>query len=1017
MDSKSWFGLFFLVLFSASLFMISQVSAVSCTTSQDCLDDFRVEGGLSCISNVCYSSYTFPCSSILSCSDGSVCVDGYCGCEVRTQCENIGFSEDYFCNSDNRCELFLPTADECTEKTVKEDCLENQYCDNGNCIDYCSSGCLGGLYCDVSSEPGKCVGWLVDENCSDNYCVDDGVCGCYYGETCDDEICLDNTKEPLSAFYVCNQLTEGKCSQLYFCSYNPYTKKCSYNINYINSDYVDINNYVDLLYIYNNYEIGSIFYETSCVECTQNDLSNCNNGGVCSEGGFCIECESNNDCSGTSDTPFCDIDINKCVECLSNFACEEKYCSFLSDNCLNGETCGADVCRDNQDDLVQWFEYCDSYGRDNLGCTNTGYPTIKLCNFDSYQMKCVTNNLWTGEGYTGGEFTEIQVNEDSTNVYFKVKDLYEVGIVEDFYEQYCISQNDCDYFCSSSNTCEANACGEECDTDEYCDLELGSCELRKTILEDCSSDKDCRVGLYCNEYDYCTIECSVDDECPAGFCSKDTDVEDSIGSCVECLSELDCEYGDCNTEGRCASVPTDGSAIKYSISSYLGSRKFNTLYSIGSYSFTRLLNPLNLPFIFSSEKKNNQLSVNTTLGSYNSFYLSNVPAMFITSVPKVNIESRGESYQNVLLNYSNALEFILGEYSETDDLVLKLTCSNDSANFGFSDGKNDYACVCGKGYFCEEGKPCACIVKSPDKEFYETKEEIFLTADVSVSSHSDYKWFFIEDVLSEEKELKIDFDYPWVYPIDLQATDKSSTSIQDNQTTNLFILDENPLCYWDDSNNAYWLYSSGTKHVREAISEGSQVCNPEGYTGTCCPKGEYCTDDGTCELSPLTQTSCSNYTLKEDCINDIYNYAILNPVLPEGSLGCSRPYYNITQKAWYNTECSCIWSYGFCFSSYDLSKSGTPQGTCTYNKTILAGDCSAGDSEYVYNLNAIWDGAANTRPSTCKSENNITELCSSGIIKLTFFTEIDFDIAVILIILVYSLFFIKKKSKNRVKKT
>ena len=575
---------------------------------------------------------------------------------------------------------------------------------------------------------------------------------------------------------------------------------------------------------------------------------------------------------------------------------------------------------------------------------------------------------------------------DPSLVIFNIGELYPYGFIEytGIYQTECVPQSICEYQCLE-NECVIS---------------------KKDLLESCTSDSECESGSC--PFGYCTMECENGASCPTlNYCFKE-DVTDEFGICAFCEDENDCSGDAPCINGRCESQETTGNEVTFTGSTYLGNGKNLLEYTL---SWSSPIVSTILPFLKINSSVDGK-NINVTLPFYQNFYIS-VPAYNITSLPKMKIEPKGNSFQNILLNYTNALKFQFNGAYENENFTFRFTCTNTSSDFGFSNGTANYSCVCGKGYFCEEGKPCACIIKDPEEEFYGPQDVINLSADVNPNPvGSIYNWYldgqFLVEGIFVDKEEGLSFVYPSIYPIKLQVIKSSE---EDNQTEDLIVLDGEPVCYITTDNEAIWLVSSDSSVSREVIGVDQQKCNPSGYPGTCCSVGQYCDlNDGICKDSPENRISCSNYTDEANCTIDPYNYAVLNPQLPEGSQGCSKPFYNVSENKWYNTECFCTWEGGVCLSNYNLSKDGNYQGTCSYDKVIVAGDCSEGDLEYIYNMNASWDGLGD-RPSTCINKDNIKAYCTGGIIKLPFFTWTSFVGAIIIILIVYSLFFRKKKVK------
>ncbi len=251
-----------------------------------------------------------------------------------------------------------------------------------------------------------------------------------------------------------------------------------------------------------------------------------------------------------------------------------------------------------------------------------------------------------------------------------------------------------------------------------------------------------------------------------------------------------------------------------------------------------------------------------------------------------------------------------------------------------------------------------------------------------------------------------------------------------------------PQCFAEDE-TSYWKYwdaVSGTL-VTEQITDGAENCyKPTGQPTTCCPnnKGECNIISGICQglTHPLycegynaeryggdlnkAETACNNFHI------ETAKRSVDKMAGKDDYCGSTQSRYDSsTGKTcwWLITNCRCQWDDidDVCEPAFSTSSSscltGPPSsdiGTCTFETVSHTGDCNAGSDIETYTWDAIWDGAPEDKPVECVSETR--NFACEQIIKMPFFTSMNFIITLVIMTLIYTILIIKNKIIRRHKK-
>ncbi|MEK6675879.1 MAG: hypothetical protein AABZ47_09530, partial [Planctomycetota bacterium] len=470
------------------------------------------------------------CNDNNTCTSSDVCVSGVCLGTPIAGCEPCSTAAE--CNDGNPC-----TDDSCHPAGVCLHVNNTASCNDGlfcTAIDVCSAGacvgtgdpCTGGLLCDENTN--ACVECLLNADCDDaNVCTNDacisGVCQ-YTNNTfsCDDglfcttsDICGGGTcvgsGSPCSGAQLCNETTDACVDCI------------------VDADCED----------------GNVCTTDACVggtcQVTNNTLP-CNDGLFCTASDTC----SGGVCVGTGfpcGVQFCSEKLGACVDCLT------------SANCNDGNFCTSDTCNVGACVFTNNTLPCD----DGLFCTDTDVCSGGACAGSG--DPCL-GGLLCDE--TANACVDCLNNADCDDVNPCTDDICTLGVCSNPNNMLPCSDG---LFCTLTDDCSGGVCvgsGDPC-PGQLCNEITNACVDCLTNA-DCNdgnpcTDDICLVGacttvnnsVSCNDGMFCTLLDTCSDgvcvgagtPCPGQLCNESTD------TCVDCLTNADCDDANLCTDDSC----------------------------------------------------------------------------------------------------------------------------------------------------------------------------------------------------------------------------------------------------------------------------------------------------------------------------------------------------------------------------------------------------------------------------------------------------------------------------------
>ncbi len=518
---------------------------------EDCDDDFET-----CSNGQC-TNLPIECHTNIDCDDSNqytydTCINpgtpqSYCEYEpiacLNGDCGENGYIGEPFCNDSSVYQNYQIF--ECINPgTPEAECSDHI---EKRLIQECSEACLDG----------ECVGCIDDNDCEDdyyidNYCEDNNVYKDFINYSCENNTCVFETIQQLVDDCEPDEICfNGSCEKI-TCSLN---SDCGEN-GFLGWRYCQNNNAYEDFISFTCFFPGTL--NSFCFNYTLPILLDYCEGDCIS--GQCIECFNNLGC-GEDDyigEPYCqDEDVWQDYEefLCSNSGTPESNCSSdifpkLVENC-------SDTCIDGQCIEIECFNNSDCDDMDSLTydeCLNPGTPMSECRNTP---INCGDDNDCGITGFIGGEYCFLGM------------------VYKDYKTSICVNNGTLDSYCNISiNSQFINDCGEDsCDnwTDSYCigneswhnrtcydrGCENGSCFSR--LYEDSEFIEECEHGCIDGE---CLPECQVDGDCDDGlWCNgPETCVNNECvpGIAIDCDDGIDCTIDSCNEqEDRCDNTPDD----------------------------------------------------------------------------------------------------------------------------------------------------------------------------------------------------------------------------------------------------------------------------------------------------------------------------------------------------------------------------------------------------------------------------------------------------------------------------
>ena len=512
-----------------------------------------------CIDHRCEQT----CSTSSQCSDGDLCVEGFCmhkqadptepadsriGCDCGDTCNQFGTCEVVICKVDEQC----PSCSICEDGVCIEGCSDDNPCPDGACCNAdgrCSKKCSNDLDC--ATEQGN------------QLCLEGGCCG-----------------------FICDPLvpciSTADCSPGQYCGDEQYC-------------------------------LEGCFQDADCsslIEPGSNTLMRCSKNYVQAPNGVIAPCEFYPDEECFSEVGLCTAYCNSDADCEAGETCVDESCSIPPTTCDNDDGCeSGEICKNHTCTFGCRFD--SQCGEDEI-CVN-----------NSCELKCDSNEVCVAilgdSGFCNSDGICAQVNKGTTSEGgHKGCECYE------FCDQngYCKP-----FVCDSDLDCEEEACGSclvgnvcgECDFDEDCpgskvcdnkdedgerrrepfndreqekyqlleqDLKLALAtnapqnavqailDQMRTMREQkpyvkglcayactpggplsCIGSQDCDEGFYC-EAGQCTRGCKENSDCnPSQVCKSEQCVDKCNENIVVCAGDNDCAFNETCRDGKCTSCP------------------------------------------------------------------------------------------------------------------------------------------------------------------------------------------------------------------------------------------------------------------------------------------------------------------------------------------------------------------------------------------------------------------------------------------------------------------------------
>lgn len=461
---------------------------------------------------------------------------------------------------------------ECLENTEKDDCTDSlkPVCDNSKCVP-----CIGDSDCSNNtaycSEEGdyKCA-------CEDNQCVQ-----CSYPEDCSNDITnsffLDQDKTfCLLDDFLCVQCLENDdCLDGKVCSTTTHTCVPCKNTDECDSGKV----------------CNKDLTPDKCVDCSDDDLSNCAEGEFCSGSGTCVECtptsgncgiekecsdtgECENKCSTTKPcaSGYCLLTKGYCVDCFGPTGDSQCVNASLGKKCTQNNTCVSCLTANDCDKTKN--QICDASNlcRDQSDhCLITGCRPGDVCDNSTGKCEECLNN--TPNNCSSGRICVnkkcVPADEDECTLNTECKDTAK-PICDD--NGVCVAEtpDDCEqsgYYCRSLAACNKDE-GTIVNS-LVCTTGFTKCCSVAEQSETCSD----LHGLLCTSSETCSgLELTASDAscCVQGICTTSTptasECETNGGHCrTTCLSNETSNTDDCDyfSDYCCvkSSTPTPGGSL------------------------------------------------------------------------------------------------------------------------------------------------------------------------------------------------------------------------------------------------------------------------------------------------------------------------------------------------------------------------------------------------------------------------------------------------------------------------
>ena len=270
------------------------------------------------------------CTTIDDCNENFSCINGFC--KVKNDVEkcfnNNDCPENYYCNSESKCEL-----KSCTSKA---DCKEEEICLNTKCIDGCNSNsdCQNDRIC--NNDTHKC-----EEDCrTQDKCEEGYECDQVSGECKIRTIC-NNIEKTCAVGYKCEN---SQCIPKIACTTN---EECAMGEFCRNDGYCDIDTGCNN----DQYCINKNPQKPAC----NSNINRCED--PCNE----ILCSNHGDCKNNNNVLSCDCDEDYYVDGF--------YCIYDSHNCEVDQFSNP---LNNTSDTAKIINF-GSYDNLTLGNSNCGY--------------------------------------------------------------------------------------------------------------------------------------------------------------------------------------------------------------------------------------------------------------------------------------------------------------------------------------------------------------------------------------------------------------------------------------------------------------------------------------------------------------------------------------------------------------------------------------------------------------------------------------------------------------------
>ena len=272
---------------------------------------------------------------------------------------------------------------------------------------------------------------------------------------------------------------------------------------------------------------------------------------------------------------------------------------------------------------------------------------------------------------------------------------------------------------------------------------------------------------------------------------------------------------------------------------------------------------------------------------------------------------------------------------------------------------------------------------------------------------------------THQAHLKLGYNIPPFNPNNIQWSDQVYTEFTIS-TVNPQCTIEDEISYW-----TYWDSGTGQLITEEVTDEATNCFKNNGQPSpTCCPnnKRECVTsgaDAGKC-LGTSHEFSCSDYEDETSCENFHLETAERSVDLmtkENNYCGSTQSEFDSDtgETCWWIIEnCRCEWDTtdSTCEATYSRSdetcglSTGEGEGTCTFRTVSQTGDCAT-DDFVIYDWIATWSGDPADTPDDCTAQTK--QFACDDVIKMPFFTLLNFITTFISITLIYAFLILRKK--------